>query len=715
MAETVESYLQSKGILVRDASSSQLHMACIFCKEQANKRGRLYVRKDNGVYHCKRCDARGHYNSLRRHFGDAPVDLREEESEVSDQSDVNLPLLGVAAEYYHACLLETPEVLDWLHIERGLTDATINKHQLGWGKFGLRQELEKTFSPQEILDSGLVYANHDEVLAGRVTIPYHAGTSVLQIRGRIFNGEGAKYKTPKGGHTLAFNTDAYQGAAKIILTEGEFDALVLEQLGYRAIGIPGATVWQDSWRSYLQDAKRVYICFDRDPAGTEGAAKLAAKIGDRASIVLMPVDEKKNDPTEWIIKKGHTKEDFDQLLQQVDPPSLLKSPRDAFDQWMKHEGNTGRKGLKTGYPQLDYFIQPGLMPGQLAILIARTGIGKTLAVINFMYRMLKEDEQTDLKILFVSLEQTSNEWFERAQRIFKFDYPWATNQDVLDFYDGRLMIVDQNRVTEDELRRTVEDYTTQMGKPGLIVVDYLGYWANAFKGEAKERTTSAIMSLKAFAKEFEVPIIAPHQANRASDHEGIHLGSAKDSSSVEETADFFLSLYRRPPAMSPTTGRKDRGYDPRSKVEEKKTGELNMTLVKSRHGNSNTTIKLANAVLSLSIVPDESFELESRKAKDQLQLNEAGVTPDEWCLGQRARFSTPEMKDPNWREAAEKQIARHPDWETKAREKLDELYRRCHPGRQPGNLCAARTDEDRDAVPDEVRDEPAESGDQPLF
>ncbi len=392
-----------------------------------------------------------------------------------------------------------------------------------------------------------------------------------------------------------------------ISVSGNCDALVLEQLGYAAVGVPGATSWQDSWNGYFSEARKVFICFDPDTAGEAGAERVARAIGPKARIVRMPEtgpDGKKNDPSEWIVNKGHSKDDFQMLLIKAKGGHLL-SVDDAYAEWSEVQSGLG---IRFGFDLLDNKILPGLMPSQIAILLAKSGTGKTIAALNMFHRMCLI--QPGLQILFISLEQTRGDWFERARRIHRFYNLKDRDEDVLDFFRPRLMMVDKNRISEEEMVACIEQYEFEAGrKPDLVAVDYLGYWARSFKGEAYERTGAAVMALKAIAKEHRIAIFAPHQVSRNTKYgEEMDADAGRDAGTIEETADFVFTLWSE---------------DNRSKItENEKSGVMKIKIAKSRHGGVGTLQQLQWAPLSLVLVPFGDPLVQ--QARDELVMAQSG-------------------------------------------------------------------------------------------
>lgn len=545
---------------------------------------------------CHRCDWRGAFNALRKFYGDPIIKDHEEPSQAN--TEALRAILNDAAEYYHDLLADHEDAYRFLSQERGLSLETIQKHQLGWADGALHIHFKDKYSLKDLQESGLVDRTGRDFFQNCITLPYHMAGNVVQIRGKQI---GAKYLTPPGNKARLFNTDVTWGADQIIITEGEFDALILEQLGYAAVGVPGATSWQETWGGYFDDAKKVFVVFDNDTPGQTGAEKVALAIGPKARIVKMPEHgpgEKKNDPSEWIVNKGKSKDDFDMLLIKAKGGHLV-TVDDGYQEWSEVQSLTG---LKLGIAPIDRVLAPGILPAQVMIVLAKTGTGKTIFTLNVFQSMAYANP--DARILFVSLEQTRGEWYERARRIFQFHNPDAEDKDILDYWRPRLLMVDKNRITEEELVSCIEQYEFELGeKPDLIAVDYLGYWARSYKGDPYERTSAAIMALKAIAKDQRVAFLAPHQVSRVAKFgEEMEADASRDSGVVEETADFMLTLWNED--------------NRKQKQQEEKVGAVNCKIVKSRHGGVGTQVQLQFAPLSLAMIP--MGHMFAQRARDEM-------------------------------------------------------------------------------------------------
>jgi hypothetical protein len=98
-----------------------------------------------------------------------------------------------------------------------------------------------------------------------LTIPYYWGDKLVNIRHRLLHPNGCgKYRPEMAGLPSAiFNANRLMDELEyLILVEGEFKAIVLEQAGFPAIAIPGANQFKDKWTRLFHRADMVYIALD---------------------------------------------------------------------------------------------------------------------------------------------------------------------------------------------------------------------------------------------------------------------------------------------------------------------------------------------------------------------------------------------------------------------------------------------------------------------
>ena len=116
-----------------------------------------------------------------------------------------------------------------------------------------------------------------EPAVGRLAIPYLTDAGPVGIAFRCTESHNckeisyhSKYWKRKGTEVRMYGVQSASWADDwIVVTEGELDALVWQQIGVPAIGIPGAEAWKPHWENVLEDFSRVYLAEDGDDAGKD--------------------------------------------------------------------------------------------------------------------------------------------------------------------------------------------------------------------------------------------------------------------------------------------------------------------------------------------------------------------------------------------------------------------------------------------------------------
>lgn len=213
-------------------------------------------------------------------------------------------------------------------------------------------------------------------------------------------------------------------------------------------------------------------------------------------------------------------------------------------------------GLPTGFMDLDE-ATTGLHPGDLIVIGARPGMGKTAFCLNvvtnaaisekrpiavFSLEMTKE--QLVLRMICAEAEVDSKA--VRSGYHSKEDYRKLVNS------AGRLadapIYIDDSFNSVLDIRAKSRRLKSEHGL-GLIVIDYLQLMSGANSNTSREQVISEISrSLKALAKDLSVPIIVISQLNRSCEMRGDNkrplIADLRESGAIEQDADIILFLYR---------------------------------------------------------------------------------------------------------------------------------------------------------------------------
>ena len=248
------------------------------------------------------------------------------------------------------------------------------------------------------------------------------------------------------------------------------------------------------------------------------------------------------------VSKKQASDDY-QVLSQLLKPTIDELTAIA-------SGGGLEQGVPTGFLDLDSLTN-GLHAGQMIIIAARPGVGKSTLALDFMRSCSINHGKTS--VIF-SLEMSASEIIMRmlsAETEIKLsamrsgqmeenDWEKLTTR-LTEIQDAPLFIDDSPNLTMMEIRTKARRLKQQHGLD-LIVLDYLQLMSSGRKVESRQQEVSEFSrQLKLLAKELEVPVIAISQLNRgpeARTDKKPQLADLRESGSLEQDADMVFLLYR---------------------------------------------------------------------------------------------------------------------------------------------------------------------------
>ncbi|MGQ0507446.1 MAG: replicative DNA helicase [Myxococcaceae bacterium] len=219
--------------------------------------------------------------------------------------------------------------------------------------------------------------------------------------------------------------------------------------------------------------------------------------------------------------------------------------------------SSGITGLSTGYVDLDLQLT-GLHAGELIILAARPGIGKTSLAMNIaMHAALKEERAVGIFSLEMPADQLLMRLLASAARVDmkKLRGGRLTPHDEEKFqevagslFNAPLYIDDSGSLSPFDLRAKARRLKQKDPRLGLLVIDYLQLMHQKGRVESRQLEVSEISrSLKALAKELGVPIIALSQLSRNVEERKDGkpmLSDLRESGAIEQDADVVMFIHR---------------------------------------------------------------------------------------------------------------------------------------------------------------------------
>ena len=213
-------------------------------------------------------------------------------------------------------------------------------------------------------------------------------------------------------------------------------------------------------------------------------------------------------------------------------------------------------GVATGFHELDR-MTAGLQPSDLIILAARPSIGKTAMALNIVqHAAMNNQVPTAVFSLEMSVEQLALRMLcafgkvdsqrIRTGRLAEEDWPRLTRATGM-LTSLPVHIDDTPSLTVLEMRAKAQRLKEEH-ELGLVVVDYLQLMQGHPRSENRNQEISEISrSLKAMAKELNVPVLALSQLNRSLESRTDKrpmMSDLRESGETEETADVILFIYR---------------------------------------------------------------------------------------------------------------------------------------------------------------------------
>lgn len=303
---------------------------------------------------------------------------------------------------------------------------------------------------------------------------------------------------------------------------------------------------KDNWPMWMQDLRLAVLRRKAFMAAMQ--LKTAAENADGGAIpdVIANVDNAMAELREEDITQTKSqKESVQEIIE------MFKSV------W---EGKKDVVGYSTGYIDYDRVIG-GMRRCALMVLAGRPGMGKTALALNIALRL----SDKDIPVGIFSLEMSRNELNTRLASIHgKVDTQSilqrkASESDLARLAQAlkhvahtKIQIDDTAGVNVNWIRQRARRMVRQGAK--VIIVDYLQLVrATNPKATRNDQVAEISVSMKAMAKELDVPVLALCQMNREFDKPNIHKGQEvkrrprmsdlRDSGSIEQDADSITFIY----------------------------------------------------------------------------------------------------------------------------------------------------------------------------
>ncbi|MBR5398263.1 MAG: replicative DNA helicase [Bacteroidales bacterium] len=236
---------------------------------------------------------------------------------------------------------------------------------------------------------------------------------------------------------------------------------------------------------------------------------------------------------------------------------IIKTKLDSLE---KMQDKGGQTGLQSGYMALDK-VTYGWHPSDLVIIAGRPGMGKTAFVLTMARNMAVDFK---IPVAFFSLEQAPTQLLERLMvaesglpsdkikgSVKMTQADWTQLEDSLkSLEEAPIYIDDTPSLSIADLRAKARRLVKTNGVK-ILIIDYLQLMTGSkeLKGNREQEVAEISRSLKAIAKELDVPVITLAQLNRQGEstsggQKKPQLTHLRESGAIEQDADIVLFLHR---------------------------------------------------------------------------------------------------------------------------------------------------------------------------
>jgi KaiC/GvpD/RAD55 family RecA-like ATPase len=403
MLTKAEKYVIDKGWDYRTSGNQIAIEYCPFCRKDGYK---FFLNVDSFLWDCKRPDCPsnksgkggGNEWKLKKHMGDKMDEVSEATSSRKQKGKQEVE--GIPDyEQAHQWLLGEPDWMNYLNDMRGWDFDLVKRMKIGMMNRWITDEQSEI---------------------GCFTYPYVINGKCEFVKFRTMPGHKKNFSSLSGRDVPLYNQDAVQkGMEYLVLVEGEADTLSVLALGEEnVVGVPGAGMKQATWSDLLDYPGKLYLLFDSDEDGQEGAKKFAERFGiNRFYNIVLPefdLDEpvedkpgkvrtKGKDITEWRMT-GKTNADFKELLSSAQLFSVdgVSSIRKSLSELRKEIAKRGNNlpQYDTPWESLNKTFG-GADDGQLVIIQAAQKTGKTSLALDWADYLVKDKK---VNVLFECLE-----------------------------------------------------------------------------------------------------------------------------------------------------------------------------------------------------------------------------------------------------------------------------------------------------------------------
>jgi len=524
-------YLDSIGIPYKEHGDELIFQYCPYC-EDSTKKGydHFYFNQKKIVFKCQKCNAGGNLYKFMADRGDLSLITKARERKFIKPQENSMLTVSFKVENFYR----------WYQKERDIKFELLKKYKVGI-----------TTREGFIVIVYQYYDEHNVLFNRKYRDPE---------KEKIWTEKAAEH----GFYGLQF-IDFKK--PHLLVCAGEDDCHALVQLGFdNVVSVPyGDSNYSQSMQKIADRFSQIFLLFDNDPSGQEGARKFATKAGiTKCQNIMLPYKDARE-----CLQNGLVYQDIMKVFnnaQYFAHDEIMKAG-DFKEEFMKYINNEGRFIGKSLRIKSFNYIVGGLRNAELSILTGHTGRGKS----TFAYNMIRWASEVGSKCMLLSFEGSLPPVVEKLIEVYseeqirrfcpienrqknmqstKWVSDWYDKIDVRDIYFLNKKYVREGYYDIDRLGMVI-DAAVKFFDVNFFVIDHLHYFLKLVnERNPVQKIDESIRRLKQWTIQHDIHILLivhPHMTddNKKGDSVKLGLNCVKGASSISQESDNFFIAYRR--------------------------------------------------------------------------------------------------------------------------------------------------------------------------
>lgn len=527
----IEAWLSSHAnVMKREANNELRFNPCPVCHRDKKQLPSMTINAETGLWQCHACHGAGNWFTLTRAFG-YPLGEDDRYEPDANAIDFTAARAAVAGRRKAKSSLLTegkyPALLEYA-MSRGFTRETLDAWLVtSLGEDCVRWPLHALDEKGEwVLVNAKIKRCLDKDAGAKSWFEIAGGPTGLLVGQHLFNSKHGK---------------------RVIITEGEWDAMAGYQCGLRNIGsIPnGAShVAVGSMLRYIPEDWEVWLAVDHDAPGDKCAELFYRQLGfERVARLMMP----HKDLNEWMLKVPNLTSDA--ILATAKGVTALATSgatsvevcpdKPRFRTASRTNRSVGNKIITSlPWPGLTDLLSGGLRASETTSFLAPSGVGKT-TVIN---QIAVHAALSGVKVAVISVEGSLE---EADIRMIEATAGWTGHSEGSDEFNEVLGLISMSNLSGVKVswRDCIKDFEDRI-KDGcqLLLMDNFDFIMSRTDANTHNVKAEAFANLSNLAKENKVHAISVWQPNKIDRVAHVNSGNQKGLSQMLQDSDNYINM-----------------------------------------------------------------------------------------------------------------------------------------------------------------------------